>query len=291
MIFLFIAITLVLVVSLSGCKSEEKTTAPPATQPAAQTTAASQPVATTTKPAATTTAAVATQPAVTTSKPPVTTTAAATTNAVQPAASGTVDKALQDLMTKSEQIKSMKFDMVMSNGLMTSKMYQKGHKSKMETNMMGMNMTVITDGDQKILYTWMVDQKKATKTDLTKETPVQSQANVQDFWDSDLVVTGTETLEGKVCTVVDYNKTTTEGKMTGKIWIWQEKGVPLRMDTTMTSTSEKGMNLTVTIEFKNYEFVDLEDSLFVLPTDVEIVDKLDFFPSSMPTNLPTNLPK
>jgi len=293
MVFLFAAVALVLVMVLAGCKTEEKTTAPPTTQPVAQTTVPAQPVTTTAKPVATTAAAA--QPAVTTAKPPAATTAAAqpaaTTAAAKPSASGVVDKKIQELMAKSEKIKSMKFDMVMSGGMMTSKMFQKGHKSRMETNMMGMNMTVITDGDQKIMYTWMVDQNKATKTDLTKETPIQSQANVQDFWNSDLVVKGSETLDGKVCTIVEYSKTTTEGKMNGKIWIWDEKGVALRMDTTMTSTTEKGINMTITIEFKNYEFVDIEDSLFVLPAGVEIVDKLDFFPSSMPTNLPTNLPK
>jgi outer membrane lipoprotein-sorting protein len=284
-VFLLGALALVLVMLLAGCKSEQKTTTaaalPTTTQPAAS---VSKPAATTASPTAATVS-----PAAATTLPAVTTTAP-TATAAQPQASGVLDKTVQDLKDKFQQISSVKFDMVMSNGMMTSKMYQKQHRSRMETNTMGMNLTIITDGDKQIMYTWMVDQNKATITDLTKEKPITAQANIQDFWDSDLVVKGTETLDDKTCTVVEYNKTTTEGKMTGKIWVWQEKGLPLRMDTTMTSTSEKGMNLTVTIEFKNYEFVDLADNLFELPADVEIVDKLNFFPSTLPSGIPSNLP-
>ncbi|MBN1189119.1 MAG: outer membrane lipoprotein carrier protein LolA [Dehalococcoidales bacterium] len=274
LIFLLAAAVLVLVLCLAGCKSEEKTSAPAATaKPAATTTAAS--VA---KPAATTAP-------LATSKPAVTTTAAAKPSS---GASGAMDKVLQDLKENYSKIGSMKFDMVMSDGMMVSKMYQKGKKSRMETNMMGSDMIVITDGDKQVSYMWMVDENKAMMTDMEEDTPAASQTSIEDLWDADLVYEGTEVLDGKTCSVVEYSQITAQGKMTGKVWIWQEKGVPLRMETGISGAAQQGMNMNIVIDFENYEFTDLPDSLFELPPDVEIVDQV--FPFAMPTDMPTDLP-
>jgi hypothetical protein len=133
------------------------------------------------------------------------------------------------------------------------------------------------------MYTYLPAQNKATMTDLNKQSAAPSQADIQEIWDSNLVLKGTETLDGKTCTVAEYSQDTPQGKATGKVWLWQDYGVPLRMDTSMSG-------MTITIEFKNYEFVDVADNLFELPAGVEMVEKLDLLPTGLPTGIPSGLP-
>jgi outer membrane lipoprotein-sorting protein len=258
----------------AGCSSE-KTTMPATILPAATSPAASLPAS---HPAAATAAvpdaSAGTPSASVTTLPP----AAATTQA-GPA----MDQMLKALMDKSLGISSMKYDVVISNGIMNSKAYQKKSKSRMDTSMMGMNMVLITDKDKQIMFTYLVDQNKAMKTELNQAVPAANQSDIQDLWNYNLVVKGTEPLDGKICTVAEYSKATPQGNASGKVWLWQDYGLPLRMDTTMSGTGKDSLNMTVTIEFKNYEFVDIPDSRFELPAGVEMVDKLDFFPSGLPS--------
>jgi outer membrane lipoprotein-sorting protein len=274
-LFTLAALLVTLFLIQAGCSSEKTTL--PATTALAASPVITQAVATTAAPALSTSKppiAAFTVPPVTTTSQPANTTARPAINQSSPA----MDQTLKALMDKSLGISSMKYDVVISNGIMNSKAYQKKSKSRMETKMMGMNMVLITDKDKQIMFTYLVDQNKATKTDLNQAIPAANQADIQDLWDYNLVAKGAEAVDGKTCTVAEYKKDTPQGNLYGKIWLWQEYGLPLRMDTTMNGTGKGSLNMTVSIEFKNYEFVDIPDSQFELPTGVEMVDKLDFFP-------------
>lgn len=74
-------------------------------------------------------------------------------------------------------------------------------------------------------------------------------------------VVGTETIDGKVCLVVEYTIQDTSIKM----WIWQEHGFPLRV---VTVTDQD----TPTINYTNISFANIPDSEFELPAGVQIVD-------------------
>jgi len=72
-------------------------------------------------------------------------------------------------------------------------------------------------------------------------------------------IVGTDTIDGKKCTVVQY---TIEGQTT-KMWLWQDHGFPLRVE----ATTPQGKT---TMEYKNIQFNDIPDSLFTLPAGVQI---------------------
>jgi hypothetical protein len=70
----------------------------------------------------------------------------------------------------------------------------------------------------------------------------------------------TELIDGKMTTVIEYEMPLIgETQMTIRIWIWNEKGVPLKAYMTMTM---KEMMMTMDFVFRNYSFSDISDSTF-----------------------------
>lgn len=65
-----------------------------------------------------------------------------------------------------------------------------------------------------------------------------------------------ETIDGKVCTVLGMSA---PGVAEKKMWIWQDRGLPIRDEmTTISGTTRTDM--------KNIDFSDIPDSMFELPT-------------------------
>ena len=80
-----------------------------------------------------------------------------------------------------------------------------------------------------------------------------------------LKVLGTETVDGKSTTVIEYSFSTLGKSTTVKTWIWNEKGIPLKME----SVTETGnVVTTVNTEYKNFVFEDIPDSMFELPYEI-----------------------
>lgn len=70
----------------------------------------------------------------------------------------------------------------------------------------------------------------------------------------------TEIIDGKLTTVIEYDiPLLGDSLMSVKIWIWNEKGVPLKayMDMTMQE-----ITMTMDFVFRNYSFADIPDSTF-----------------------------
>jgi outer membrane lipoprotein-sorting protein len=69
----------------------------------------------------------------------------------------------------------------------------------------------------------------------------------------------TETIDGKIATTFEYTISFNGMNMTTKIWIWNEKGLPLKadMDMTMEQTT-----MAIDFIFSNYSFADIPDSTF-----------------------------
>ena len=111
------------------------------------------------------------------------------------------------------------------------------------------------------MYTYMPVQKTATKTTLdlsmVPESPITDVSSILDYSPN---IIGTETIDGKVCTVISYDE---PGTGSIKMWIWQEKGLPLKME--MTANGK-----TTTIDYTNIDFSDIPDSMFLLPDGVTI---------------------
>jgi len=69
----------------------------------------------------------------------------------------------------------------------------------------------------------------------------------------------TETIDGKKATIIQYTPLQGENLMTIKLWIWNEKGVPLKAFFTMTMEKT---TMTMDFKFSNYSFSDIPDSTF-----------------------------
>ncbi len=113
------------------------------------------------------------------------------------------------------------------------------------------------------------------------QAPTSALTNVQSILNYQPKVVGTETVDGKYCLVVEY----TADSSTSKMWIWQDQGLPVRID----STTPRGQT---TIEFKNYDFSDNPDNLFELPAGVPITNfnlPTGVSPSGVP-NFPFGMP-
>jgi hypothetical protein len=69
----------------------------------------------------------------------------------------------------------------------------------------------------------------------------------------------TESIDGKTAAVIQYSTPVGENRMTMKMWIWNEKGVPLKAHIDMTM--EKTM-MAMDFVYHNYVFSDIPDSTF-----------------------------
>jgi outer membrane lipoprotein-sorting protein len=168
---------------------------------------------------------------------------------------------LSQVLAKPAGVVSVKYDMIVTipgSPTMTAKAWLKKTKMRTEITAGGITMVQLVDMDAKTAYMYDPAQNVAMKIDLsqTLEAPTTSVAGIERY---EPVVTGTETVDRKVCLVVEY---TAEGVKT-KSWIWKENGFPIRMEAPDTEG-------TWVVEYKNIEFVDIPDSMFELPAGVQI---------------------
>ena len=142
---------------------------------------------------------------------------------------------------------------------MTTEMWIKNNKMLMEVIAEGQAIISLLDMDAQTIYIYYPDQNMATG--MTYEPVESAMDEVQSITDYNPTILDPETLDGKVCLVVEY----TAGVTTTKMWIWKENGFPVRIE--MTNSEGKTV-----IEYKNIEFVDIPDSMFELPEGVEIME-------------------
>jgi outer membrane lipoprotein-sorting protein len=169
---------------------------------------------------------------------------------------------LSDILDKGKGITSVKYDMVISSPgvpATTQKVWMKGDdKMRMEMTAGGQTVITIRNGDT--MYMYYPEQNMAMKTDIRKATKsaVEEVGSIGKYKPK---VIGTETMDGKLCTVVEY--VTPEGRT--KMWIWQKHGFPVRVETAVP-------NGTMVMEYKNISFGNIPDSMFKLPAGVKIMD-------------------
>jgi hypothetical protein len=83
---------------------------------------------------------------------------------------------------------------------------------------------------------------------------------VQDLLNNQTITTlGTETTAGKTATVIQYTPSQAGNSTTVKIWIWNEKGVPLKA---LYITKNEETTVTLDYTYSNYSFSDIPDSSF-----------------------------
>jgi outer membrane lipoprotein-sorting protein len=210
------------------------------------------------------------------STPPSSTTTAKTsstavkTTSTQDTVTTTTSKgstgSLIDVLGLAKGITDIKFDLVMTmtgEKPITLTVWQKPQKMREDMTMEGISVSILFDIPDGVMYTYMPEQNMATKADLDAsmlpESPIESTGDIMDY---DPNIIGTETIDGHLCTVIGYEEA---GVGSVKMWIWEEKGLPLKMEMTSGGT-------TTTIEYMNIDFSNIPDSIFELPDGVMIID-------------------
>ncbi|NLW44940.1 MAG: outer membrane lipoprotein carrier protein LolA [Syntrophomonadaceae bacterium] len=190
----------------------------------------------------------------------------------QPQTADEADVDLAGLLAKAQELPGMTYDAVTTvNGEETSevKYAVKLPRIRIETGgpEIGMKMVCIIDTKEEVVYALSPDQQTATKMPLAQfEVDTATPQDYSQSLDPDsLKYIKTETLDGKECLVYEI----AEPDSTGKVWLWKDYGIPLRIE--FTYEGELVVN-----EYKNVQVTEPDDSLFELPAKVTDLGDLDF---------------
>jgi hypothetical protein len=179
---------------------------------------------------------------------------------------------LGEILGRAAGIPSVKYDQVMTSPRMprmVQKVWVKGSKMRAEMTAQGQSVVTIVNLDTQTTYMYIPAQNMAIRADLRQGQGPRSTMSVSATEWSKLILTdpktavvGTETIDGKVCLLVEGADE--EGKGL-KTWIWQEYGFPIRMEWPIAEGK-------LIMEWKNIEFVNIPDSMFELPSGVQITE-------------------
>ncbi|MBM3157429.1 MAG: hypothetical protein FJ004_09120, partial [Chloroflexi bacterium] len=184
------------------------------------------------------------------------------------APTATSGETLADIYGVGTNIGDVKFDMVMTSPGMpqsiTEKVYYKDawlpDKMKIRYEMSApvvgaFSQIFILDLGANVEYMWYPDQNIACQvpTSEASDNPVEDADQIMP------VKVGTETIDGKLCDV--YQWTFENSSM--KEWVWREKAFPIRAEATTSGG-------TTVIEYKNIVFGTLSNSLFTIPSSVQM---------------------
>jgi len=186
-------------------------------------------------------------------------------------------ESVEDILAKAENIGPVQYEIVSTismtgvpqevTTIVTMKVWQKMPYMRMDSTTAGTTTIMIVRPDavyfydaSKDKYLKMTPEEMATKftqksfTELSKE--IKESGTLKEL--------GTEIIDGKLTTIIEYSITVEETIITQKLWIWNEKGVPLKAE----STTGMGEIVTTTkMEYKNFVFEDIPDSVFEVPED------------------------
>lgn len=185
-------------------------------------------------------------------------------------------ESIKNILAKSENIGSIKYekisntysanDFTKSTATLTSKVWQKIPFAKIDIEFGPGGLTTLS---KKIIVrpegVYDYDSSKDKYTKISKAVPDLMQELLKGIRESNsLKSLGTETIDGKLATVVEYTFISREQSFTLKVWLWNEKGLPLKTESTAEII---GVNYITKIEYKNFNFEDIPDSVFEVPKD------------------------
>ena len=188
---------------------------------------------------------------------PTVTEAPASTATPTPTATTTepLDERLSNLLGLTADIESVRFNVTLETPVappVDTTIWIKGNKMRTDATMPGLGETIsIIDFDAQTMSTVMGGQTITVDIAMAPQSPIATAQSLADYAPT---IVDTETIDEKVCTVVEY---TMEG-VTAKMWLWEEHGFPVKIETT---TAEG----TVTIQYTDIDFSPIDDSMFELP--------------------------
>ncbi len=173
---------------------------------------------------------------------------------------------LSEILGRAKNVNTMKYDMVVTmpgagTQPVTTTTWVKKNKARSEMSAQGITSVVsLFDVDAKVMYMYMPDQNMAMKQSLNPAmSPLPQDAGSIETYAPKIV--GTETIDGKACIVIEY----TPDQAVTKMWIWKDRGLPVKAEI----PSAEGKTI---VEYKNYDFSDIPDSMFDLPPGVQIIE-------------------
>jgi outer membrane lipoprotein-sorting protein len=156
----------------------------------------------------------------------------------------------------------------MSGGTsMSAKVWMKGTKMRMDVITGGVSMQMYIDSAANVVYIYDPTSKTLMKSSWTgnNESAAQQAGDILGYHPTTI---GPATIDGYLCTVIQYTYTDSSGTVNAKAWIWNDNGLPLRIEV----TDKAG---TSVIEMKNIILGSVQDgdvtppagaSTFVVPT-------------------------
>ena len=202
-----------------------------------------------------------------TTSPTTTTSGQTTTSAVQTTTSTTsttAGQSVSDLLGLGLNVNTIKYTLtITSTGQpeVAMTIYKKGNKIRQEISAGDNAAILIMDGDAKTIFTLMPANKMAMEMPFNEA--MMAQVNWQsaaDILKNNPNITGTETIDGKSCTVISWK----DANGSAKYWIWTETGIPLKMEATYGGT-------TSTMEYSDIDLSDIPDSMFEVPGDYQTI--------------------
>ena len=194
----------------------------------------------------------------------------ATTSNPGPSSSATTSAtsgsgSINDILGKGANLGPVKFDMAITVGnqvISTATVYQKNKKMREETIISESKTIFFFDGDNNVMYTYLPDNGTALKALLRENMmPLGDTEDPSALLQYNPTVEGNETIDGKDCTIITY---TVPGFGGYKIWIWNDKGFPLKI----VGLTSHGDSI---ITYSNIDFSDIPDSTFEVPPEVKII--------------------
>jgi outer membrane lipoprotein-sorting protein len=172
---------------------------------------------------------------------------------------------LSDLLSKAKSMTSVKYEMVTTSPgkpPITTKVWVEG-SNRREVMVMEGNITAITiiNEDKQELYSYSPEENEGMKCDINTSAR-ESALEEYSIENRNPMVIGTEIIDGKPCTIVEYDARLGAGKM--KSWIWQKHGMPVKTELTTVEGT------IIRTDYKNIEFDDIPDSMFEPPAGVEL---------------------
>jgi hypothetical protein len=146
----------------------------------------------------------------------------------------------------------------------TVKVWQKNPYLKEEENSTSGNISTTRNIVQRPEGLYLYDptlQAYQLNTMVTMPQP-STQIMVNDLLNNQtLTIIGTENISGKPTTIIQYSPNQESNSTTIQLWIWNEKGVPLKEQ--YISNSE-GISVTIDSIYSNYSIDDILDSTFTV---------------------------
>ena len=197
------------------------------------------------------------------------TSAPAPKEAVQSSASSS-DTSAQSLITKGMAISNISYDCEVSvpeGNKVSMKAWIKGNQMRTEMPNTEGNGSIVSiiDSEKGIVYIYQPDQKMATKMSISMSpqdnspSPKEAMASLKP---NEMKYTGKDTVDGKKCLVYEIQAGNNE---TGKVWLWEDCGVPLKIEA--TTDGKKSV-----MEYRNVKLDEIPASMFEIPAGTKIVE-------------------